>query len=427
MRELKVKKCTLIWILTMFCVLYECKYFSVLGIASNVLFYARQFSYIIMFLFCLTNNNARLCLSKYKGFLRIYLFGLVFLGAVEVVQTISVGGLSLHDTLSNLSGTFLKFLVVFPILYLMECYSFDTICADFSRVCLVILILQAVVAVTYNVTGQVVMDKVIRSEEALRNGMIRVSSTCLTWFVVVYNIFRWQNHSSLKVKTIALAEWIFGVLYMVFVNQSRSQYIAIIASVVMMILFNKRRAKKQLFIVTILLVIIIVFLQSDLFLGFMESFSKNAADDTLTVRMYKLQAIYNAFRQHPYLGYGFVGATISLSSSLTSLFYFIDYGFIGDYIQYGLVAVYLYLCMIIRMIVNIKWLSRCGDIRFNLMVGMLAFLVVGMIGFTLLDSSRNFAIPVIWAITEYLRYSDEDIDKGEFEQRENYISENIND
>ena len=60
MRELKVKKCTLIWILTMFCVLYECKYFSVLGIASNVLFYARQFSYIIMFLFCLTNNNARL-------------------------------------------------------------------------------------------------------------------------------------------------------------------------------------------------------------------------------------------------------------------------------------------------------------------------------------------------------------------------------
>ena len=49
------------------------------------------------------------------------------------------------------------------------------------------------------------------------------------------------------------------------------------------------------------------------------------------------------------------------------------------------------------------------------------------IGFTLLDSSRNFAIPVIWAITEYLRYSDEDIDKGEFEQRENYISENIND
>lgn len=407
-----VKKSTLIWLVTMFCALYECKYFSILGLTNTTLFYIRQLSYIGMFLFCLTNKNARMILNKYRGFLRIYLLGLLVLGCVEILHTMDVGGLSLHDTLSNMSGPFLKFLAVYPILFLMEYYSFDRICNNFNRICLLILIVQAFVAAVYNTTGLNVLDTVIRDTELLRNGMIRITSTCLTWFVVVFNIYRWQNYSGLKIRTVALAEWIFGILYMILINQSRSQYVAILAAVVMMILFNKRRAKKQVFVVCVLLVGAIVFLQSDLFQNFLGSFALNTEEDTLSVRLEKLRLIQSAFKQHPFWGFGFVGSIIYMGSTLSSSFYFIDYGVIGDYIQYGLVAVYLYLGMIIRMAMNIKRLSSWGNRRYILLVGILTFLLVGMVGFTLLDGSRNFAIPFIWAISEYLI-----IHEKEYEQR----------
>lgn len=69
--------------------------------------------------------------------------------------------------------------------------------------------------------------------------------------------------------------------------------------------------------------------------------------------------------------------------------------------QLGIFAGTLYLVTCIILLHNAVKLSKQKGFGFDFTVGVLGFLFVGAIGFTVLSTARNFAIPIILAISQY--------------------------
>lgn len=397
---MKIKVKLIILIVAIYCVVIECKWDVILKINNSYTFNLKQMFYILTFLYCRFVPRAYIKIKKYSRFLNSYMVGLLFFSVIELFYTILFRNESFATAWQYLFWYYTKFLFVYVLLYLFENFSLKKICNIIAIIGILSIAYQAFVAILYNQNGTIINTELLTNKNWIRNGFIRISSTCTTWFIMIYEFYKGLNEKRKFSKIIHIAYSLACFLFLFFINQSRSLYVAGLLALVVTYLFQKRRNIRQFVVIIGLCVGIIVFFNSAIFNEFMNSFAKNSTDDTLSSRIEYLGLMYQSFREHPLFGFGFIGTTTLIGAKT---FYFIDYGLLGDFLQLGLFALYIYLGTIVILVKNILYRWRNGGEFFNLYMGILAFMLAGAIGFTVLGNERNFILPLIWALSEYTR------------------------
>lgn len=381
----------------LYCLACQCKWLIILGLNGAIWLHAERMIYVVLFLYCRFGKNVYPVIQPYykkidRGISIIFVIGLL-----EYIYTVAYVGTDSRIAIENSVYAYIKLLAVYPLLYLFVLGGYQKMEKAIVLICGSSMLYQAVVALLYNTRGVVMSNSLIADDEWIRNGNIRLGSTCLIWVLFVLWFCKMVNESNILKKSKDIFLSAFAIVFMILVNQSRSLYVAAIGAVMLVYLFHERSSKRKIVAVLALFAFLVAFTQSPIFNSFMESFSKGGADDTLTGRLELLGLIQQTSR-NAIFGFGFIGSTVQL---FRYMFYFIDYGIIGDWLQLGIFAGTLYLVTCIILLQNAVKLSKQRGFGFDFTVGVLGFLFIGAIGFTVLSTARNFAIPIILAISQY--------------------------
>ena len=386
---MKIKTKQIILFFSILCIAFECKYITIIPIPfSN---YIKQLIYIGLFIYCRFNQIAKNRIHQYVKYIDMFLMCFYILLFTELLYTLTLQRVSIFVGISNAISGYLKFLFVYPLIYLFTSYSFKKIIHLLIGICGFIVIYQILGAALYNTSEIVINTNMIDRIAWTRSGNIRISSTSIAWLILLLSFI--ESKYVLVNKWLYRSIWIITLIYMIFVNQSRAQYIATFVALILMFFFRKRRSRRQIFIYVLFCLAIIIFLNSSAFNELLNSFSENSETDTLSIRLIYLDYMYDEFLKHKFWGFGLIGETVEISGRII---YFIDFGFIGDYLQIGVISILIRLCK------NIRKSLKNNPYLLEISIGILTFLIVGMIGFSSIQESRNFALPCIWAITEYL-------------------------
>lgn len=394
---MKVKTRTLVMLGILYCLACQCKWLIILGLNGAIWLHAERMIYVVLFLYCRFGKKVYPVMQPYykkidRGISIIFVIGLL-----EYIYTVAYVGTDSRIAIENSVYAYIKLLAVYPLLYLFVFGGYQKVEKAIVLICGSSMLYQAAVALLYNTRGVVMSNSLIANDEWIRNGNIRLGSTCLIWVLFVLWFCKMVNESNILKKSKDIFLSAFAIVFMILVNQSRSLYVAAIGAVMLVYLFHERRSKGKIVAVLALFAFLVAFTQSPIFNSFMESFSKGGADDTLTGRLELLGLIQQTSR-NAIFGFGFIGSTVQL---FRHMFYFIDYGIIGDWLQLGIFAGTLYLVTCIILLQNAVKLSKQRGFGFDFTVGVLGFLFIGAIGFTVLSTARNFAIPIILAISQY--------------------------
>lgn len=381
----------------LYCIIMQCKWFNIIGLNDAIWFHVERILYFLLFLYCRFDRNVYSTMKPYYKKIDLGMIAIFIIGLFEYIYTVVFTGTDNQVVIENSVYAYIKLLAVYPLLYLLVFYGYKKVEGVIVLICASSMFYQAIVAVLYNTLGIVISTNLIANNEWVRNGNIRLGSTCLIWVLFILYFCRMINESDFSKKCKDLFLSAFAIFFMIFVNQSRSLYVAAIAAATSVYLFHERRSKGKIVAILILFVFVVAFTQSSIYYSFVASFSKGGVDDTLTGRLELLTLIQQTSRSSIF-GFGFIGSTIQLFSYI---FYFIDYGMIGDWLQLGIFAGTLYLVTCIILLQNALKLSKNKGFGFDFTIGVLGFLFVGMIGFTVLAPARNFAIPIILALSQY--------------------------
>lgn len=394
---MKVKTSAIVMFGILYCLAHQCKWLSIIGLDGGIWFHAERAMYFLLFFYCRFGKKVYTAMKPYyknidRGMAVIFLVGLL-----EYFYTVLCVGADIKIAIENSIYAYIDLLAVYPLLYVFVFRGYKKVEAAIVAICGVSMLYQTIVALLYNKSGVILNNSIIASEEWVRNGNIRLASTCLIWVLFVLLFCKMINEGNVQKKYRGILVSTFVMGFMIFINQSRSLYVAAIGASILIYLFHRRRSKGRIIAVLILFIFTVAFTQSSIFNSFMASFTKGGVDDTLTGRLELLGLIQQTTR-NPIFGFGFIGSSLQL---FRHVFYFIDYGLIGDLLQLGIFAVALYLVTCVILLLNAIKLSRNKNFGFDFTVGALGFLFVGAIGFTVLAAARNFAIPVILAISQY--------------------------
>lgn len=397
----KIKISNLIFFLISLCVMYECKWFNIIGLTGIWVKYIRIAICLGLFIFCKSSHRANRKICKQARFMNKFILILVVIILFEMQHTMRIQEVSAVVVIEYIINNFVCFLLVYPLLYLFQENSFEKICNWLSTICFGSIVIQLFVAIIYNLSGEILLPQLIRSEGWSRNDMIRISSTCLSWFVIIYCISKLLDKTRLKKQNTVII-CTLTLMYVFLVNQSRAQYTAIIAAIVLMVLFNKASSTRQIIIGFCTLVVAVFFIQSGILDSLINKISSLSTNDTIGFRLYKMDFISKLIQQYPVGGMGFIHTNDILASQRI---YFADFGLIGDYLHYGVFSLYIYIVTIIRIISTLRIIAQNKGKGESLLRGILWYLVFGIIGFTCIDGGRIFSLPCIWAIEEHIRYN----------------------
>ena len=92
---------------------------------------------------------------------------------VEFAYTVQYTELEFADVWNNFLP-YLKILLVYPIIYLIEIYSDDKIVKNIIIVTMIVLVYSTIVAMIYNLTGNNIDSNIIKTEKSQRFGLVRL-------------------------------------------------------------------------------------------------------------------------------------------------------------------------------------------------------------------------------------------------------------
>lgn len=380
-----------------YCLAFQCRWLVIAGLNMSISYHMERILYVLMFLYCKLGKSPRRVMQPYYRKIDRAMVVVSAVGMLELLYTIGAGMAGPYVAIREAAFVYVKILAVYPLLYLMVFLGYNKTEKVIILVCGSSMIYQAVTAMLYNINGMVLNSRLIANDRQIRNGNIRLSSTSLIWVLFIIWFCKTMNEKRADKKSTDLLWSIFAIAFMLFVNQSRSLYVAAIGAAMLAYLGHGRRSRRKVVSVIALFVLLVIFTQSSVFNQFMASFAKGSENDTLTGRLMLLDLIQQV-KRNLLFGFGFVGTTIEVSGKV---FYFIDYGLLGDLLQLGIFALTCYGTMGIILLKNAAVLARYRGFGFDFTVGSIGFLMLSSIGFSVLPEARNFAIPVVLAISQY--------------------------
>lgn len=352
-----------------------------------------------LFLWCRFSKKLSVRITPYCKYIDVFYLLILFFLIAEVFHSYK-GGWFDRKSIFAAVLYYLYLLLFYPIVYLLDCNGEKKVSSIIYKTAGMMMFFFGITAFIYNMWGINLCPNIINVDR-FRNYGIRIRTFPLFWFIVLlaYTECLCSVHISRKLKYLFIT--IISVCYIIMVNQSRAQDIAVISMVVGMFLLNRRSGKKQLTIGILCLALGWFYFNSDYFAEFILSFSTKTQDNTTEVRIMFIEEfveILANIKNGWLLGFG-LPSSVNIRGQVR---WFMDLGLLGDYFNTGFMAILLFFGMVFRLLVNIRRSYQIDRRSYLFSIGACIMLVFGIPGFTLQPASRIMAIPVLLAYTEYL-------------------------
>ena len=397
----KIRIRSLVLISVIFCIMLENLFYAIPILSPlGAMYEFMPFVYVFLALACYFSGHIRKTISPYCKKINKFLLIIFLLVFIESMYTIAFGGITFEEVMVS-SESYLKLLLVYPIIYILCMYGENRTNLYISVILCTMICYCAYIAIVFNQTGVNLNQMLIYNEHRLRGGTIRIQSIALLWFAIpiCFNEFL---HTKQKVNKIFFGSVSLGSLcYFIYINQSRSHYIALIAMMIVMYFCKERRSKRQLLLVIIGAICAVGVFNSQFFQEFLFTFSTSYSESTTTERIVIIADLNNAVRRMP-LGYLF-GMGIRNTAEINGVVrWFMDIGLLGDFFNTGILSLVLFGYMVTRLLKNAKILKVINNKDRTFLLGIAAYLLAGIPGYTVLPYTRIFSIPFIVAYCEYL-------------------------
>lgn len=261
----------------------------------------------------------------------------------------------------------------------------------------IVLIFQSVL---YNASGRIVLPFLMDRNIALRNGMMRLEMRSMAHVMIIYNFDKFYNQGD-KGRLKYLLLTLVGLFTMVYVEQTRGYYIAVVLSLAALLLCYNRESKK--FLITSVLVILAVFVlwKTNAIAALYNSLFSTGEDATAIVRLRGIEIINEQLKNNLLWGFGFqkTGDWFNYGGVVT---YFNDNGFIGLMGQIGIWAVLIFGYMVVRFgYIIIDLFRKKSYSTVTLLLGLYVYLIGTAPSLICYWNTTCMLCPVLWAVFEY--------------------------
>ena len=401
---MKIKKADILIFIIFLIILISCHFTWILNKADNVLdsYYIIILSILAFIITYLLSNGGIL---KYAGrFVNTFVVVVILLTFLEAVYTCYYTD---KDFLYCFNQIVIYFsvILIYPLMYVLYSKCENNL-RHILVVCeLIMLGYCSYIAWIFNTTKNVVNENFIPLKEWVRNGSIRIGSIPLMWFALLIEVtFLFICKSKIK-KSIHLLISAVVVWFIFTINQSRAYEMVVLIMFGAMYFFYTRQPKKKIIKSMLVFLLLLIIVATGVFDRLILSISEGQEEQNMYVRIRFLLGINSVITKLPLgylLGCG-AGSTVDIHGFTYN---FIDIGFLGDFFNFGIISIVIYGLIIVRLFNNIKYTKRINSNYFIFNIGAFAFILSGMIGFSVLPISRFIVVPFLIAYTEYSRKSE---------------------
>ena len=289
-----------------------------------------------------------------KWFYKYYMALVLFL-SVQFIASAFKYDMTLMDYFMEMRFYLVQFLI-YPLVVICKKYGLD----KFTKSIFVIVGIEAFLiglqAILSNTSGIWFLEGYTRSYIMLYGKTIRLFASPLVAYMVLFVLAK--VITCVKVSIFEAIASIVSLLIILFVHQTRSNIIAILATIIIVILFTKL-SKRKAILCLILVVIMAYAINMGVLDEFFATFQKGDIRYTSTViRMEEISYFLRQFSDNILLGIGCIRdnhtAFMKLKYGSQLNYYYSDIGIIGDLAKFGISGILLDAFLIVGAISSKK-------------------------------------------------------------------------
>lgn len=235
-----------------------------------------------------------------------------------------------------------------------------------------------------------------------RAGKLRIDATALIGVLIPLLFYLYKKYKNKKYLGYLLIS--FG--YVCIVSQTRTLSIGVFACIVAMLFFEKRSLSKKLIIQLGIFAIILIVLNTGALDYIMASMNISLTDGSIGYRQYEFNYYASLLSDSKWItGLGVLtskngNARRLLFGDLSTQMYIDDLGMFESILQFGVLAIALYLILIIYIIYIIYKCNKFGEHAYSVyLIGQLIYICIVSIPLNLFGIQRIFSVSLILAIT----------------------------
>ena len=371
--------------------------------------------YILMAVVCLFAPGIRNEINGYLKGINLFVTTLIILFLFLIYYTNEYTNQSLQETI-NVALTYLKILLVYPVVYILHKEGERRVENGIIALAIIYLLYSGFAACIYNTTGVNINENIIRTEQWQRMGLVRIQSISISWLACVLLFKRWICEK----RAIALVGTMSILGYIIFINQGRACYVAMIASLLTMYILKRRRSKNQLAVYFGISVIFLCLLYSGVIDSFIMTFrpdySGSYTASTTATRLAQINLFRDMIERMPLSYFGGLGLRNFIPTidkwGNEQTYYFLDTGLLGDFFNLGVIVLVMIVPTLAILFKCIQHNKLQKNNAYYFSIGVVMFVLVGSIGYTVFSYARIITLPFIWAFCAYYKYNDAEQQKG---------------
>lgn len=340
----------------------------------------------------------------------MYFYAFLVYLAVFIIVHCFYGAIHYDEGLRSLYAPakfFGFFFLYIPLIYTIHINNgYEQLLRNISSATLIIMAFKTLKAFAYNFAGINILGAI---DSDLRYSRLRMGFPVFGPLVFIYFVDKILNTKIKKRKYyVYLAIIAYFLFFLIYINMTRMNIIGYILTLAIMIIFRKRPKNKQIVVVVFVLVAAIILLTSNVFEGFVASFSES--DDELYVSTIARNNSNDYFKQFPQqnqlLGMGFLAVDTPIREALFSgaegAFHLDDLGIKNMYYHYGITGIILAVLVLGRMLYLAIYIIFFSESKNKLLIiGITVFVTFTQPSLCIFDGQRMTSLILYWVIFEY--------------------------
>lgn len=358
---------------------------------------------VILFINCIFNKSINAALKPYRNFINFYILLMVMFIAIMIIYSYSKYAQGPID-LFNCFRSFLYLFLISPLLFIIDRFGDEKFIKFLVWSVLIILFINFAVAVLYNFTGRLLLDKV---KFGIRYNRLRC--TVPTAFgvsvsYVGYKIFEEKLQKN-KLKWGCVLGFI--ILYLVYTCMTRALTIAVCVTLLTMYLLRPRAKTNQVIVWVMVLTLAVILVASGAFSHIIASFSEtNEETGNSTLARQLAREYFTTYTdKNPVFSMGFVCPSTDYHYKIffgpNGTCCFDDLGVMNMWYHFGITGIIFSGTLLLRLIylfIKIYYINKSS--RRVFFAGMTAYLAATQVSLCAFDGQRIFTLVCMWALFE---------------------------
>lgn len=339
-----------------------------------------------------------------SGFLWLYIIGLICIAIFELIKGKSMYGYSGYETFYAVRQ-YLWILFAIPLYYeIIKGENFDGYLRKIVKIVIASLALRTLTWFCKNYLEITIFSSLLYEygNSWGRGGKQRLDATALIGVLIPALYYLYKKYKKNKY-AIAL---LFVAAYLVFVSQTRTLVLGMMACVTSMLFLEKRSSSKKLMVQLSLLALLVIAINMGAIDAILNKMNITISDGSIGYRQYEF-AYYSSLLAHGKwkTGLGILTAINAngkrlMFGNLDTQMYLDDLGIFECFLQFGLFSLFLYGALLAYMVYVIIRCNKIKAYNYSLyLLGEFFYIVIVSIPLNSFGIQRIFVIPVVLAFT----------------------------